>query len=102
MQTAKDWRRCNSATLRYAMPLGLKLGLWRTGIIRRSRSEAGVCAGAIVMLHLTCDSLPNVWLADRNHAIQAVAADTAAPASANGIRLGRFVGSLQDCQPQRS
>ena len=55
----------------------------------------------IVMLFPQFERLSNVLFIERNHEVQTLVTSTSDQSFAIGICLGRFVGSLQDRQPQR-
>ena len=81
------------------MPLRLKFRLRRI-LIRRSRSEAGVWASKIVMFRPQFKRLSNVPFVHGNHEIQTPATCGPDQSFAKRVRPGRFVGRLQNNQPQ--
>jgi hypothetical protein len=81
------------------MPVWLKFRLRRI-LIRRSGPEAGVWASTIVMNFARFERLSDVCLVEGNGEIQTLATCGPDQSFAKRVGLGRFVGCLQNNQPQ--
>ena len=97
VESAEDRRCQDPGSLRQPMPVGLQLDRLAIGRIRKTRPEARVRSGLVVVAHVLPKHAQQVPAGKRDEVVEAVPADGTDEPLAERVRLGRPKG-----RPQRA